>query len=565
MSTLLTPRLLAARRQWKTAGPGRPLLLAGVGALFLAAGYKISARVLEHFVRVDPDLGRVLGVKLLAFLLLVLLSFLLFSALITALSQCFLSNDLQLIAAAPVPLRRLFRAKLLEVATFASWTAVFLALPIWIAYGRVFDAGVGYYLALLAVMTPFVTITAAIGLMISVALVNLFPARKARDLLSLVALLFIIGAVMMARVIRPERFTRPEEFGSWAEYLVELSSPTLPWLPSYWAARVLGEMLGLYGAAPRWDAVAWYEGALVIAAATAVTLAALVFREGFRSGFSRAQEAREVRWTRQAWWHGASMLASRPFPRRVRAIIVKDMATFFRDPGQWSQLFLLLAVIAIYLYNFKVLPLDAAGGTGYFMRNLLAFLNVGLVGLVVAALAARFVLPGISLEGDMLWMLRSSPLSPRELLWAKFWGGFVPLVVVAETLVVVSNRMLHSTALLEVLSIAAVLCLSAAIVGLAVGLGAMHPRFDASDGTEVAAGYAGILFMMLSAVLVLFSVTILAWPVYHSFRARWLGWSPGAEEWGGVAGGLAAVAGLSMITLVTAMRRGRRSLEAIDA
>jgi ABC-2 type transport system permease protein len=536
-----------------------------VGALFLVAGYRISARVLEHFVRVDPDLGRVLGVKLLTFLLLVLLSFLLFSSLITALSQCFLAKDLQLIAAAPIPLRRLFRAKLLEVASFASWTAMFLTLPIWIAYGRVFDAGVSYYLALIAVMTPFVTITAAIGLLVSVAMVNLFPARKARDLLSLVALLFIIGAVMMARVIRPERFTRPEEFANWTEYLGALSSPALPWLPSYWAARVLGEVLGLYGSAPRWDAVAWYGSALVVAAGLAATLAALVFREGFRSGFSRAQEAREVRWTRHAWWRGAISWASRPFPRRVRAIIVKDAATFFREPGQWSQLFLLLAVIAIYLYNFMVLPLDAAGGTGYFMRNLLAFLNVGLVGLVVAALAARFVLPGISLEGSTLWMLRSSPLSPRELLWAKFWGGFLPLVVVAETLVVVANRMLHSTALLDVLSIASVLCLSAAIVGLAVGLGAIHPRFDATDGTEVAAGYAGILFMMLSAVLVVVSVTILAWPVYHSFRARWLGWNPGAGEWGGVAGGLAAVAGLSMIALVTAMRRGRRSLEAIDA
>ena len=214
-------------------------------------------------------------------------------------------------------------------------------------------------------MGLLVTITAAIGMLISVALVNLFPARRARDLLSLVALLFIIGAVMMARVVRPERFTRPEEFGTWAEYLVELSSPTLPWLPSYWAARVLGEVLGLYGSAPGWDAVAWYGGALIVAAGTAATLAALVFREGFRSGYSRAQESREVRWTRQPWWRGACAWISRPFPRNVRAIIVKDAATFFRDPGQWSQLFLLLAVIAIYLYNFKVLPLDAAGGTGY--------------------------------------------------------------------------------------------------------------------------------------------------------------------------------------------------------
>ncbi|HEY7471965.1 MAG TPA: hypothetical protein VIE68_06420, partial [Gemmatimonadota bacterium] len=337
MRSLLSPRLAASRRQWSRGGAGRPLLLGGVGVLFFAAGYRISARILEHFVLVDPDLGRILGVKLLAFLLLVLLSFLLFSALITALSQCFLASDLQLIAVAPVPLGRLFRAKLLEVATFSSWTAVFLALPIWVAYGEVFGAGPRYYLALLAVLAPFVTITAALGVLVSVALVNLFPARKARDLLSLVALVSIIGVVMMARVIRPERFTRPEEFGTWAEYLVDVSNPTLPWLPSYWAARVLGEVLGLYGSEPDWAAVAGYGGALAIAAASVTILAALVFREGFRSGYSRAQEAREPRWTRQAWWRGATAWASRPFPRRVRAIIVKDVATFFRDPGQWSQ------------------------------------------------------------------------------------------------------------------------------------------------------------------------------------------------------------------------------------
>ena len=40
---------------------GRPLVLAGVGALFLTAGYRISARILEHFILVDPDLRQ--GIK----------------------------------------------------------------------------------------------------------------------------------------------------------------------------------------------------------------------------------------------------------------------------------------------------------------------------------------------------------------------------------------------------------------------------------------------------------------------------------------------------------------------
>jgi ABC-2 type transport system permease protein len=558
--TLFFPRLVALRRDRREVGWRRLTVLGALGTLFWAGAYAVTVRVLRHFATVDPDLGRILAAKLLALLFLLLLTFLAFSALISAISQCFLARDLPLWVAAPVPLRRLFRFKLVEISVFASWTAIFLALPVFVAYGTVFEGGAEYYAALVLVLAPCIAIAASLGILFAIALVNLLPARRARDLLSLIAIVFMVGVVMLLRVMRPERFVRPEDFGTWAEYLVSMSNPTLPWLPSYWGARALGEVLGIYQAT-QWPAVWYYGGLLAFGALLTMGVAALVFRQGFESGWSRAQEARQVRWTRARWWKTMVGHVGRPFPRRVRAIMIKDAATFFRDPSQWSQLVLLLAVIAVYLYNFHVLPLDAAGGTGYFMRNLLAFLNVGLVGLVVTALAARFVLPGVSLEGGTLWLLRTSPMAVRELLWAKFWGGFLPLLAVAELLVVVSNTLLHTTPMLGILSVAAVFCLSGAIAGLAVGLGAAHPRFDAADGTQVAAGYAGFLFMVLSALLVLFSVTVLAWPVYHSFRAAWLGWGTGAREWGGMAGGLLAVAGISTIALYGSMRSGCERME----
>ncbi len=561
MKTLFYPRLAGLRREQRPGGIHRISVPIVLGLVFWAAFYLVMVRVLNHFTTVDPDLGRILAAKLLALLFLLWLSFLAFSALITAVTQIFLARDLPMWLAAPIPLRRLFRVKLVEIATLASWTAVFLAIPVWVAYGVVFGAGWTYYAALVVAVGCCVTIATSIGMLVAVALVNLFPARRARDLLSLVALMFIAAIVILLRALRPEEFVRPEDFGTWAEYLVSLSNPTLPWLPSYWAARLLGEVLGVYNAV-HWDAVTLYGSLLVVGATVSTLAAAGVFREMFRTGYSKSQEARQVQWTRRLWWRRTLQSLARPFPRRVRAMIVKDVSTFFRDPGQWSQLFLLLAVVAIYLYNFRVLPLDAAGGTGYLLRDLLAFLNIGLVGFVVTALAARFILPGVSLEGHTLWLLQSSPLTIEEMLWAKFWSGFLPLVALAELLVVFSNALLQTTLLLSVISVATVLFLSAAIVGMAVGLGASHPRFDAPDSSQVTAGYAGFLFMVMSALLVLASVIVLAWPVYNSFRASWLGWGVGAGEWGGIAGGLVAVGGVSAIALFATMQAGSRRLEA---
>lgn len=549
------------RRARRGGAAYRAAVLVTLGILFWIVFYSVMVRLLRHFATVDPDLGRILSAKLMALVFLLWLSFLAFSALITAVSQCFLSRDLPMWAAAPIPLRRLFRVKFVEVASLSSWTAVFLAIPVWVAYGQVFDAGATYYLALALAASCCVAITTSVGVTLAVALVNLFPARKARDLLSLVALVFLVVVVILLRALRPEQFVRPEDFGTWAEYLVSLSNPTLPWLPSYWASRILSEILGLHQQV-HWEVVRWYGLLLVSGALLSSAFAAGVFREMFRTGYSKSQEARQVTWTRNDWWQRAARATAWPFPDRIRALIVKDVSTFFRDPSQWSQFFLLLTVVAVYLYNFRVLPLDSTGGTGYFLRNMMAFLNVALVGLVVTALAARFVLPSVSLEGNSLWLLRVSPLTVRELLWAKFWGGLIPLLILAEALVLLTNELLDTTQLLSVLSLVAVLFLSVAIVGMAVGLGAIHPRFDAPDSAQVTSGYAGFLFMVLSALLVLVSVIVLAWPVYTSFRAAWLGAGVGAGEWGGLVIGLMAVGGLCGVAVVTAMRSGMARLGA---
>ena len=42
-----------------------------------------------------------------------------------------------------------------------------------------------------------------------------------------------------------------------------------------------------------------------------------------------------------------------PLPRLARLLLVKDLTVFLRDASQWSQLLLLGAVVAIYVYNFS--------------------------------------------------------------------------------------------------------------------------------------------------------------------------------------------------------------------
>ena len=85
----------------------------------------------------------------------------------------------------------------------------------------------------------------------------------------------------------------------------------------------------------------------------------------------------------------------------------------------------------IYLFNISALPLHSGERIPFSLVTIISFLNLGLAGFVLAAVAARFIFPGVSLEGRQMWLLRSSPLDPTAMLWSKYWFGTVPLLVLA--------------------------------------------------------------------------------------------------------------------------------------
>ena len=53
---------------------------------------------------------------------------------------------------------------------------------------------------------------------------------------------------------------------------------------------------------------------------------------------------------------------------------------FLRDVSQWSQLLLLVALMLVYLYNFRVLDLERIPYMSGVVKNVYAFVNLGMAG-----------------------------------------------------------------------------------------------------------------------------------------------------------------------------------------
>ena len=394
-------------------------LLALIGLLFWVFIYTLLYKLLVYF-RGVPDLGPFLAGKLLGMILIGFFSILLLSNIITALSSFFLARDLDLLVGAPVDWLKLYGAKLLETGVNSSWMVVLLAVPMFAAFGSAYHGGWLFPLLVLGVFVPFLVVPAVIGSAITLILVNVFPARRTRDILSVIAVLAAGGIVLLFRIVRPERLARPEGFRSLVEFVTVLRTPTSPFLPSEWVQRAILSWLQR-AARPAAGLSAVEHGGGGVRARRAAALAALRDRLQQGAGERRAVGARR---------HDAAGLGHALFsPLGIlrRELVLKELRLFFRDTTQWSQLILLAVLVVVYVFNIKYLPLRGEGMT-FFLVNVIPFLNLVLAGFVLASVAARFIFPSVSLEGRTLWLLRSSPMPVRDLLWAKFWVGTMPLL-----------------------------------------------------------------------------------------------------------------------------------------
>src|SRR5215510_2649480 len=387
------------------------------------------------------------------------------------------------------------------------------SVPILAAYGVVFHGGLLFVPYVLLVMLPLLLLPAVVGTALTLVLVNVFPARRTRDLLSIIALGAAAGVILLFRLIRPEQLARPEGFQNLVAFIAVLRAPTSPLFPSEWASRaIMGFLDQDFDVQPL--VLLWTT------AAAFVTLGAILHRRLYATGFTKAQEGAE-RFVRGIFWRNTVGLVLFPLPVAKREFVLKDIKLFFRDTTQWSQLILLAVLVVVYLFNIKALPLHRGEQVVFFYVTLVSFLNLGLAGFVLASIAARFIFPAVSLEGRQMWLLRSSPLDLRALLWSKYWVGTLPLLILGLILTGLTNALLEVTPFMMILSLAAMAGLTLAISAMALTFGTLYPQFETENAAQIPTSFGGLVFMMATIALLALVLMILSRAVYTYVRGTW--------------------------------------------
>lgn len=556
---LLVPAWQGLRNQRRKAGKGEALRLLLFGSVTIAFGLLVFGgfyRMLLYIGRFS-EFATPLTHQILDTVSTFVLTVLFASTVVTALSVQYLSDDLSLLVSGPIPLPALHASRLVMTGIQSSWMVLLLSVPIYAAFAITAPAPWQFLLAVAVSLVPLIVIATAVGSMVTAMLMALFPARRVRELLVLLGALFVVLLVFLIRVQQPEKLLNPRSIYDVTEFFAAFRSPTSPMLPSAWATSLLI-------AGRRSEPILTMPLALLWSTAAATVVASSWLARGiYLRGYTSAQESRPARLSSLPIVDRALEALTSPFEPRFRSLLLKDVRTFTRDTTQWSQLLLLLALVVVYLYNFSVLPSNFTFAT-FFLQNLFSFLNLGLAGFVLAAVAVRFVFPSISAEGRAFWIVRSSPLTTNQFLWSKFWTSLPPLLLLSQILTWASNHFLGASTFMTLLSAVTILFITIGIVGLGVGLGAAFPKFKFENVTQIAGSAGGLIYMIAASTFVAVVLFFEAFPAYFYLRAEYRGVPLDTRSLMIIGGATLMVVVLNILAVWLPMRWGGRRLAAME-
>jgi ABC-2 type transport system permease protein len=523
----------------------RSLAVLAFGLALFVALYWVSLRTIGYFHR-QSELGIILSLKIFQMAWMIMFAMLIFSSMVSAVSALYLSTDNEILYCAPTQDESLFAMRFVTSFLYTSWMVVIFSLPVFGAYGTLFASTWLYYLLLLLGVLGTALIAHGTGLALTILLVRLFPAKRTKDIVVYLSLLFGILLYFIVRLMRPEELADPERFPDFVDYLSTLQTPGFFLLPPAWAHQLLSNYL-------QDRIIDWLSiGLLLLTPMILFWIGEWLMGRFFFSGFSKAQES----------FGGSRAFTRRAYqPSPMLRMMHRETKLFVRDSSEWSQLFLIAALMVVYLYNFKALPLERSPMPTEYLTNLIAFANIGLAGFLATSLAARFVYPSISTEGMAFAMIRSSPLPLARYMAYKYLFYWIPFTLITLFLIIASNAMLHITGPMWWISIALSLVITWTALALALGFGAIYADFKVESRTAVQGSFGTMVFLFSSLALELLLLAIGFMGSYRLLRFWLRGRDLDSLAVLMSTGSFMVILALALTAAVICLKRGLQSLE----
>lgn len=545
MISLLNSRRRMLGNSLRQLGSGKALLML-IFLIFLLGSVTWIVTVLFGHIAREPafsqDFRLFISEKILQMAFMAAFVMTIISALVSTVNILYLSKDLPMLISSPLPLSRLMNWKALEVAVSSSFMAVLLSLPMLIGYAFYF-ARRADQLLLICLATLLLFLGAVlIGMLIGLMLPAFVSIRTLQPLLSIISIVLIAAAVIGLRLLRPEKLFAPEAIDNLVQFMSQFQLRPGNALPSAWLSGAI-----LHVSGHNWPAALLETGKLLALLLLGWALFHGLNRHFFLQTFEKLWQGKTRRYHQR----------TKKKPRsQVMALLKKEQAMFFRSTEQWSQLLVVLAILAIFILNMQSLPISHQ-----YLRHILTFFTFGMGAFIIAGLNIRFTFTALPMDFPGAVHVLSAPLS-RTLIFSQKLALHLLFHTLSGLLLFIATIMTLKPDSFMILAGGLFLFSSLPLFTIwAIGSGISLCRHTPLSPQHLIMSRPGIFYMIATFFHTLIMFILFTRPLYLFYRTRsGPGLPPGLEIvlWMG---------GITLLNLLAALwlyQRSRKRWLAID-
>ena len=433
------------------------------------------------------------------------------------LQALYLSNDMDFLVSAPIPIRAVFLSKLLETVLPNFILVSALALPVLLSLGVEGRYHFVYYPLVLLVLVVLTLAAAGISSLLVMVVVRIFPAKRVAEVLTLLgAVLFFALSQSYNLMGNKLDSISPEQLSQGSQMLSRFDNA---WFPLAWGGRSLVDL-----GQEHWLSGVFFLMLTLLSSVIVFWLSLKTAERMYYTGWASLQVSSQRKNKHKVSDHWnvsfiGSSLFQRLFPRQVGAIISKDIKTMTRDLRNLSQLvgvFIMGIVLAVMLLRTVGKPPAGNGEAPALVTSLVqsakayGFMVIGLF--IGWGLISHLGLIAFSLEGKNYWILKTAPVNAGKLLVAKFYMAYLPALILAWIYLFGISILQHTAftnLLYGLLSIALIL---AGLGGISLALGTRSVNLNWTDPRKMENGVVGTLGTIFSIVYQLITLILFLAP-----------------------------------------------------
>lgn len=483
--------------------------------IFIIATYYFTYNAI-HYSLTKASLGLILLHKFLTILLFVFFLSVHIGNVIVSYSTFYKSREVSYLFTQPVYSINIFLIKFLDNFFYSSTTLLLIGFTIIFAYGNYFSLPFSFYVnVLLFVFLPFLLIATSLAVIILFTVIKLVEKYRLSTVLTTLIIFYASCLFLYFYISNPYSVVEDvlQNYPQSVHTLSEIDSLVLKYLPNYWVSEFLywsvkgSRYLSLY-----------YALMLITTSIIIFIILYYIAKNFYRKSFFIMQN---ISFGERRNESKKNIFRNSKFlDNQLCVILKKELVMFFRDPGQWLHLLIMIIFMIVFsmsMINFEQKTKDC------FLKTV-SYIGIYIfVAFLIASLSLRFIFSAISAEYKNFWKIRSSPIRLTKYYNAKLIFYGVPTVIIAITLIVFSHfPFIKDMALLKY-SMVSIILTTIVLVIMNYSGGSFFANYSEKSPVRIASTQAASLMFLLSMLYVVIISSILATAVYRYFERMSLG------------------------------------------